>query len=76
MKNELFEEKCMDVIEAVVSLNSRMNRYGAIKFSKVLLLKAKIAGNAEVIKIFERVHKEFEIASDEDYELLRQQIFE
>lgn len=76
MKNEAFEEKCMDVIEAVVSMNSRMNRYGAIKFSKVLLLKAKIGGNVEVIKIFERVHKEFEIASDEDYELLRKQIFE
>ena len=46
MKNEAFEEKCMDVIEAVVSMNSRMNRYGAIKISKILLLKAKFVGNA------------------------------
>ena len=70
-----FEEKCMDVIESVVALDSNQDRYGAIEVSRRMLVKAQLHGNPIVVRIFERVHKEFEIASDEEYELLKKQIF-
>ena len=70
------EEKCMDVIEAVVALDPNQDRYGAIEVSRKMLAKARLQGNPIVVRIFERVHKEFEVASDEEYELLRKQIFE
>jgi len=40
-----------------------------------MLEKAKATGKKKVIEIYERVVHEFNIASDEDYELLRKQIF-
>lgn len=70
------EETCMDVIEAVVALDPNQDRYGAIEVSRRMLAKAQLRGNPIVVRIFERVHKEFEVASDEEYELLKKQIFE
>ena len=75
MTNEEFEEKCMDVIEKIVSMDIKQNRLGAIKVSEKMLEKAKEKGNSKIIEIYERVLKEFKIASDEEYELLRKQIF-
>ena len=40
-----------------------------------MLEKAKEKGNKKVIEIYERVLQEFKLASDEEYELLRKQIF-
>lgn len=75
MTMEEMEERCMDVIERIVALDIKQNRQGAIKVAQRMLDKAKENGNKHVIAIYERVHKEFEIASDEEYELLRKQIF-
>lgn len=76
MTVERMEERCMDVIERIVALDIKQNRQGAIKVAQKMLDRAKEKGNKRVIAIYERVHKEFEIASDEEYELLRKQIFE
>ena len=75
MDIEKFEEKCMDVIEQIVAIDIKQNRQGAIKVSEKMLEKAKEKGNKQVIEIYERVLKEFKLASDEEYELLRKQIF-
>lgn len=75
MTVEEMEERCMDVIERIVALDIKQNRQGAIKVAQKMLEKAKQTGNKNLIAIYERVHKEFEIASDEEYELLRKQIF-
>ena len=75
MTIEEFEEKCMDVIEKVVAIDIKQNRQGAIAVSEKMLEKAKEKGNKKVIEIYERVVKEFKLASDEEYELLRKQIF-
>ena len=75
MTIEEFEEKCMDVIEQIVAIDIKQNRQGAIKVSEKMLDKAKEKGNKKVIEIYERVLKEFQLASDEEYELLRKQIF-
>lgn len=69
------EETCMDVIEAVVALDPNQDRYGAIEVSRRMLAKAQLRGNPIVVRIFERVYKEFEVASDEEYELLKKQVF-
>ena len=71
-----FENKCMDLIEQIVSIDIRQNRQGAIAISKKMLTKAESkTKNRKVLDIYERVVKEFELASDEEYELLRKQIF-
>lgn len=75
MTNEEFEEKCMDVIEKIVAIDIRQDRQGAILVAQKMLDKAKEKGNAKIVEIYERVLKEFKLASDKEYELLRKQIF-
>ena len=76
MNNEEFENKCMDVIEKIVAIDIKQNRQGAIKVAEKMLEKAKEkTTNANVIAIYERVVKEFNIATDNEYELLRKKIF-
>ena len=75
MTIEEFEEKCMDIIEKIVAMDIKQNRQGAIKVSEKMLEKAKEKGNSKVVEIYERVLQEFKLASDEEYELLRKQIF-
>lgn len=75
MTVEEFENKCMDIIEQIVSIDPRQNRQGAIKVAENMLERAKTKGNQKAIEIFERVVKEFNIATDEEYEMLRKQIF-
>ena len=72
---EAFEEKCMDLIEQIVAIDIKQNRQGAILVAERMLEKATATGKQSIIKIYERVVHEFKIASDEDYELLRKQIF-
>ena len=75
MSVEEFENKCMDVIEQIVSIDIKQDRQGAIKVSEKLLEKAKSTGKKKAIEIYERVLNEFKIATDTEYELLRKQIF-
>jgi len=75
MTVEEFENKCMDIIEQIVAMDIKQNRQGAIKVAEKMLEKATATGKKKVIEIYERVVHEFKIASDEDYELLRKQIF-
>lgn len=73
---EEFENKCMDIIEVIVSIDVKQNRQGAIAVAKKMLDSArKKTTNKNVIAIYERVVHEFEIATDEEYETLRKQIF-
>lgn len=72
-----FENKCMDVIEKIVSISPRQNRQQAIQVAEKMLAKAKEkTANKNVIAVYERVVKEFQIATDAEYEMLRKQIFE
>ncbi len=74
---EEFENKCMDIIEKVVRIDIKQDRKGAIAVAEKMLAKAKEkTTNAEVISIYERVVKEFNIATDTEYELLKKQIFD
>lgn len=76
ISTEEFENKCMDVIEKIVSIDIRQDRQGAIKVAEKMLEKAKTkTSNKEVLAIYERVIKEFGIATDEEYNILRKQIF-
>jgi len=73
---EEFENKCMDVIETIVSIDIKQDRQGAIKVAEKMLEKAKAkTNNPTIISIYERVVEEFKIATDEEYNLLRKQIF-
>lgn len=75
MTIEEFENKCMDIIEKIVSIDIKQNRSGAIAVATKMLDKAKATGNKKVVEIHERVLKELEIATDEEYEQLRKLIF-
>lgn len=75
MNKAQFENKCMDVIEQITSIDVNQTRQGAIKVAEKMLEKAKSTGKQKVIDIYERVVNEFKIATDEEYELLRKQIF-
>ena len=73
---EEFENKCMDVIETIVSIDIKQDREGAIKVAEKMLEKARLkTSNPTVISIYERVVEEFKIATDDEYNLLRKQIF-
>ena len=76
LTTEDFENKCMDVIETIVGIDNRLDRKGAIKVAEKMLAKAKTkTNNKQVIAIYERVVKEFNIATDAEYDLLKKQIF-
>ncbi len=75
LTTEQFENKCMDIIEQIVSISIKQDRQGAIKVTEKMLAKAKTGSNKLVIDIYERVLHEFNIASDQDYNLLRKEIF-
>ncbi len=75
MSVEEFENKCMDIIEQIVSIDIKQDRQGAIKVTEKMLEKAKATGKKKVIEIYERVLHEFNIATDTEYNLLRKQIF-
>ena len=73
---EEFENKCMDIIEVIVSIDIKQDRQGAIAVAKKMLDAAsKKTTNRDVLDIYERVVHEFEIATDAEYEMLRKQIF-
>ena len=69
MKKINFENKCMDVIEQITSIDIKQNREGAIKVAEIMFEKAKATGKQNIIDIYERVVNEFKIATDEEYEL-------
>ena len=75
MSVEEFENKCMDIIEQIVSIDIKQDRQGAIKVTEKMLEKARATGKKKVIEIYERVLHEFNIATDTEYNLLRKQIF-
>ena len=62
MTVEEFENKCMDIIEQIVSIDAKQDRQGAIKISEKMLEKAKEKGNKKIIDIYDRVLKEFKLA--------------
>ena len=71
-----FENKCMDIIEQIVSIDVHQDRYGAISVAEKMLDKAKSkTSNKKVLDIYERVVEEFKLASDEEYLILKKQIF-
>ncbi|HJD05561.1 MAG TPA: hypothetical protein IAB72_01590 [Candidatus Onthoplasma faecipullorum] len=73
---EEFENKCMDIIEKIVSLSPTQTRAQAIVVAEKMLEKAKEkTSKKSVIDIYERVVHEFKIATDEEYNMLRKQIF-
>lgn len=67
-----FEEKCMDIIEKIVRLNREMERSGAIRIAKNWMEQAN---KPDRKKVYERVYKEFNKATDYEYELLKTQLF-
>ncbi len=75
LSEEEFENKCMDIIEQIVSIDIKQDRLGAIKVAEKMLEKAKSTNKKLAIDIYDRVLNEFKIATDEEYELLRKQIF-
>ena len=71
-----FENKCMELIEKIVMKDIRNTRKDAIVIAEQMLAKAKTkTKNATVIAVLERVIKEFKIATDQEYILLRGQLF-
>ena len=75
LTTEQFENKCMDIIEQIVAIDIKQDRAGAIVVAQKMLDKATEKGNQKIIDIYARVLHEFEIATDEEYNLLRKQIF-
>lgn len=71
-----FENKVMDLIEAVVRLNSSWGRSDAISEAAKELVVVRLLGfSQQTIAVYERALVEFKRATDEEYNLLRKQIF-
>lgn len=73
---EEFENQCMDVIEQIVASDQSLDRKGAILVAEKLLEKAKASGKKLAMDIYTRILNEFQIATDEEYENLKKQIFD
>lgn len=74
LTTEEFENKCMDLMEAIITLSRNLDRKGAIDISKKMLARADEKGNEEVIRVYKKVVEEFENATDEEYETLKKQL--
>ncbi len=76
-EDDVFENICMDLIEDIVGLAPEQNRFDAIKIAQTVLeiFRDKNADKKE-LTVLERVLKEFVIATDDEYNNLRRQIFE
>lgn len=71
-----FESKCIEVIESIILSNINNVRKDAVNISEKMIEKAKSKNCPKaVIDIYERVHEEFKIASDKEYEILKKQLF-
>lgn len=75
MSVEEFENKCMDIIEQITAIDIKQTRQSAVKVAEKMLEKAQATGKNVIVKIYARVVEEFKIATDEEYELLKKQIF-
>lgn len=74
---EEFENQCMDIIEEIVGLSPKQERVEAIEIAKIVLNKYRDRkADKNELKVLERVLHEFEIATNDEYNLLRKQIFE
>lgn len=72
-----FENQCMDVIETVVGESQEYERKDAIKRAEELLKEEQAKSENEYsILVHQRVLQEFKRATDQEYNLLRKQIFE
>ena len=76
-EEEEFENRCMDVIEKIVRISPKQTRQQAIVIAEKMLSAAVESKKPKsVLDIFERVVHEFKTATDEEYNALRQAIFE
>ena len=73
---EEFEGMCMDIIEKIVSVDINQDRLGAIAVTEKLLEKAKESGKKIAIDVYTRVLNEFKVATDEEYDSLKKEIFD
>lgn len=69
---ESWENQVMDVIEQIVGIDQSLNREQAVEIAKMLLEKTT---DSMKRTIFLRTKREFEVATDQEYNLLRKQIF-
>ena len=73
---EAFESVCMDVIDRIVRMNKKWTRQDAIQESaKELVAVRKASQSLMVETVHMRVLREFLIASDDEYTLLRNQLW-
>lgn len=71
-----FESKCIEIIESIIMSNIKYTRANAITISGKMLEKAKEKKCPQgVLDIYTRVHEEFKLASDKEYEILKKQLF-
>ncbi|MBO5909923.1 MAG: hypothetical protein J6Q15_00285 [Clostridia bacterium] len=71
-----FESKCIEVIESIILSNINYTRANAITVSSKMLEIAKEKKCPQgVLDIYTRVLEEFKLASDKEYEILKQQLF-
>ena len=76
-KEEELEDVAMDIIERVVSIDKELTRLKACEYTQRLVEEAANLECSETcVTALKRVVTEFQTASDEEYGLLRKQIFE
>ena len=75
LDQEKFENKCIEVIEKIILLDIEQDRKGAVVVAKQMLDKAKVKYPAGVVAIYERVFEEFSKCTDQEYNILKKQLF-
>lgn len=74
---EQFENICMDLIEKIVKMNKNWSRKDAMHEAAKELVAVRSADQSqETLDVHARVLYEFSISTDDEYLLLRKQIFE
>ena len=72
-----FEQKCIDILEAIILTDKEITRITALDLANKMLEMAKSDKKyeGEVVDIYERVVVELQDASDEDFNALKEQLF-
>lgn len=74
-EEKIFENKCMDMIEKIMLSDKLMTREGAIKRSKEIIEVFEMLDNEDMVNVSKRVAAEFELASDAEFELLKEELY-
>ena len=74
-REDEFLEKCMTLVEMIVSINANNSREDCLEIAKKMRAKAETCGKPDVFEAYKNVVTIFEFISEQEFETLRKTVF-